>query len=181
MDWTHLLTGGLAGIVHPVMGWLQARTTAKHEEALARINIDEVKAEAQAGVQVAAEATRGAAVKGELAGWLASYKLGDLSAFPKGVKVPSWAGGLIAIAAVMNAVIHPAILLGTFLGAAFIGTPVWTHALASTIGWSLGHHASVSAGLSAVSSNAGDALRAWGVTPDKINQMLADKGEKGTP
>ena len=144
---SHLFAGGLSAIVHPVFGWLSKRSDNAHAERMEEISIKEVEAEAKEGVQVAEAATKTAVAKGELAGWRASYRIGDLSNFPKGVKLPSWAGGLLAISAFMNASIHFLVLVGTFAGALAVGTPVWTHALGAAIGWSLGYHAAVAAGL----------------------------------
>ena len=150
---THLFAGGLGAVVHPVMGWLGKRSQFKHDETMERIGIDEVQAEAKAGVQVAAEATKTAVAKGKLALALSSYNLGVVH-LPKGIKLPGWAGGLLAVSAFANGMIHPFILLCSFIGAAVFTwtqpdapqTAVWTHALGATIGWSLGYHASMTAG-----------------------------------
>lgn len=144
---THLFAGGLGAIVHPIFGYFSKKADNKHAERMEQISIKEVEAEAKEGIQVAEAATKTAIAKGELTGWQESYHLGDLAAFPKGVKLPNWAGGLLAISAFCNGMIHFLILVGTFAGALAVGTPVWTHALGAAIGWALGYHAAVAAGL----------------------------------
>ena len=148
MGLSHLLASVVPGLLHPVFGWLSKRSQFKHDEAMEKITIDEVRAEAKAGVQVAAEATKGAVAKGQLAGWLASYSLGAIK-LPRGVKLPSWAGGLLAIAMFLQATMHPVILYGSIVGAALNPDPdgVWVHALLGVVSWALGAHVADFVGL----------------------------------
>ena len=145
---THLLAGGLGTIVHPIFGWLSKRSDNQHQERMEQIAIKETEAEAKEGIQVAEAATKTAIAKGKQAGWLASYHLGDLANFPKGVKLPSWAGGLLAISSFATSMIHVGIVFGTMIGMWFhSGDAVWEHAFAAAVGWALGYHASLAAGL----------------------------------
>ena len=117
-----------------------------------QLAIKEESAEAKAGIKVAEEAGKTAIAKAELAGWQESYHLGDLGGFPKDIKLPGWAGALLAISAFANGMIHFIVMLGTYIGAIVVGTPFWTHALGAAIGWSLGYHAAVAAGLTGAAS-----------------------------
>ena len=73
--------GGLGAITGPILGFFKNRQDAKielaklkHLERMEELGIQETKVTAEANIQVAAEATRGAEVKGELLGWRDSYK-----------------------------------------------------------------------------------------------------------
>ena len=174
---SHLLTGGLSSIAHSVFGWLGKRDDYKHSERMEEIAIKETEAETKKDIAVAAQATKTAVAKGELGIRRASYHLGDVGqSLPSGVKLPKWAGGLLAISAFLNGLIHFFILLGAGIGTWRHGESVWSHVLIGAVGWAFGSHVSISAGLSATGSMAEDALKAWGVYPakaaDAINKLV---------
>ena len=145
----HLLTGGLAALVHPVVGYLTTRQQNHHAERMEEIGIKEFEAEAKAKTTEAAEATRRAVYKGELAAAKASYSLGAPT-LPAGLHAPAWAGAVFVLVAAARAAMQPT-LLYTTVGlvahaqltgnlAALAGTIVG-HMCSTTWGWTIGYHA----------------------------------------
>lgn len=84
------LLGGLTGVlgsgVSAVFGWLNQRDKNKHEKQMAEIRIEEIRAEAEAGVKVARVESDAAIAKGEVEAFKASYEA-DAVSWAKGHKL----------------------------------------------------------------------------------------------
>ena len=174
MEIVSALGGAVGGLLGPVLGFFKARSDHKHEENMARISIEEVKAEADASVKVAQEATRGLQVKGDIDVRKASYKEAS-TALSKGQAVPGWAAGALALVDVIRAMIRPMIVVGAGLAAIFATNPdpVIKHAFLIATTWYFGERSAGRALGQLPANNAppGSALKAWGVPPDKLNKL----------
>lgn len=187
---THFLSGllgGLGGISGHVFDWLGKRTDAKHAETMARIRIDEVKAEADAKVQVAVEATRGVEVQGDIDAFKASYRDAG-RVVTKGQELSNGQRWVLVIVDGIH------LTFREFLTLAALGVFGWAvmyadstvasqalHLAVFAFAWWFGsrHYESAHGGAKASFASQHPAAAAWGVSPEAFAQLEADQKKGG--
>ena len=116
------LLGGLTGVVgsgiSAVFGWLGQRSKAQHEVEMARIRIDEIKAEAEANVSVAREESKATVAKGELDAFRASYTA-DAKSWAAGHKLGRFGNAVLAVTDFVRGTQRPLVIY------TLIATTVW--------------------------------------------------------
>lgn len=188
MDVLSPVLGALGGIGSHVFGFLKARSDNAHEERMARIRIDERKAEADATVQVAVQEAKGAEAKASWGAFRDSYRLD--SKVVSGDGRPKWADGLLACVDVLRlsqrplliwAVLGVAVYFHTDFGQAEFASML-KHLVALSVGWLFGergtafavdHHSKASF------ASRHPAAAAWGVSPEAFAQLEADQKKAG--
>ena len=116
------LLGGLTGVVgsgiSAVFGWLGKRSQNKHEVEMARIRIDEIKAEADANVKVARVESEAEIAAGELDAFKASYEADGVS-WAKGHKLGKFGSAMLAVTDFIRGTQRPLVIY------TLVATTVW--------------------------------------------------------
>ncbi len=170
------LGGGLGGLVGPIMGFFAKRDEHKQALAMRELDIKELSAEAEANVKVAAETTRGKEVTASWGAFRDSYKADSFS-FAAGHAVPKWAAGLLTILDLIRGLVRPVLtflLVAVLIRHSTVGANMESISSMAfiAVGWFFGAR---SGEKHLGGPKVGDGLRAWGVAPGKVAEMVKNR------